>query len=75
MKTPDVINRWSRKATRHGNSLFVSLPVDLTKEWSVSEGDNLIVYQLDRALVVIPLSRLLEEGEPELLKPLAKALQ
>ena len=74
MKHKVAVNRWSRRITKSHKSLTVTIPHDVVKQWEVREGQEVVVYQLDGALLVIPLERLLTLGEPALLRPLTKIL-
>jgi antitoxin component of MazEF toxin-antitoxin module len=69
------IKRWSRTITNNGHSLQVTIPADLAKQWQVYQGHQAVAYELDGALLVIPLDRLLQWGEPKLLKQLATLLE
>lgn len=74
MKTPATIKRWSRKILPQGNSLCVGIPFDLVKEWDLQQSEEMVMYQLDRALVIVPLRTLLKHGEVKVLRPLQEAL-
>lgn len=74
MKPKPEIKRWSRRILPQGHSLCVSIPHDLVKEWDLTLGQEMVVYQLDRALLVVPLQTLLKHGEVKLLKPVQEAL-
>ena len=67
--------RWSRKAIRVGHSLAVTLPYDLAQAWGVTPGQELVMYQIDQALVVLPLQQVLKRGLPRLVESLQTQLQ
>ena len=69
MKHKIAINRWSRTLTKSGSSHNVTIPVDVVKQWELQTGEELVMYQLDGALLILPLERVLQIGEPALLKP------
>lgn len=74
MKHQVAVKRWSRRLSRHGNSLYVSLPADLIKQWEIGEGEELVAYQLPEAILVVPFSQVLRKGEPAILKTLTRTL-
>jgi len=74
MKQKEKIKRWSRKILPQGNSLCVSIPADLVKEWGLALSDEIVVYQLPQALLLVPLTTLLKHGEVKVLRPLQEAL-
>lgn len=74
MKHKPEIKRWSRRIIPQGHSLCVGIPSDLVKAWDLTLGQEMVVYQLHEALVVVPLQTLLKKGELKIIKPLQEAL-
>lgn len=67
-----IQNRSTCKARKVGTSMTMTLPWRLVREWNIQEGDPVVTYQLDKLLVVVPLSHLLEIGEPTLVRQLTE---
>ena len=69
MKHRIAINRWIRTLTLAGQSLNVTIPSDLLKQWGAKQGEKMAVYEVDGVLLVLPLEKLTQVGELEFLAP------
>lgn len=74
MNKAKVLKRWSRKLITTGHSLTCSIPADLVKEWQLSAGEELVMYQLGDLLLICPLSRILVKGQPREISQLIESL-
>lgn len=59
-----IVTRAVRKLMKHGNSRVLSVPPDMREELGIQPSDSLAIYQLQGALLVIPL-RSLQSGHSQ----------
>lgn len=66
--------RLGTMARKVGDSLIVTIPHLIAKEWNLKPGDQLVVYLIDNQAVLVPLAYLGILGEPEMVKRLTRSL-
>ena len=71
----EITLRRLQKVRKVGNSLIITLPTQAAADLSLKEGDQLAVYQLDRALVIFPMADLPKSGAPRALARIGKLIQ
>lgn len=65
-----LFNRTSSKLRKVGNSNVITVPYHLVQEWNLKANDQLVLYQLDGLLVMVPLAYLGVAGEHPLIRKL-----
>ena len=63
-----ILNRRTSKLRKVGNSPGLTIPAQILRDWGTKLGDQLVLYQLDGLLVVVPLAHLAQIGEPRLIR-------
>ena len=74
MKEQVTIKRWSRRLLPTGGSAKMTIPYDIMQVWGIGNRGELIIYQINDALLVVPLNQVMERGEPHLLKAITNHL-
>jgi hypothetical protein len=67
-----IIRKVKRAQAAGPNTLGVNFSHDLRDRWELKLGDPLVLYEMEQALVVLPLSWVQRVGEPRLLEALRK---
>lgn len=66
--------RLGTMARKVGDSLVVTIPHLIAKEWNLKPGDPMAIYLIDNQAVLVPLAYLGIIGEPEMVRRLTKTL-
>ena len=60
----EITLRQLQKVRKVGNSLILTLPKTSMDEMGIEQGDQLVIYQLREALVIVPFLPLTKRGAP-----------
>lgn len=65
-----IARRRDSKVRKVGTSLVTTIPAEYVHNLNLKPNDQLVVYQIREALLVVPLAWVLKIGEPTLVKML-----
>lgn len=63
-----ITRRRDSKVRKVGTSLVTTIPADYVYSLNLKPNDQLVIYQVSEALLVVPLRFVLEKGAPNLLR-------
>lgn len=67
-----IVTRLVRKLMKHGNSRVLALPPEMREALEIQPSDSLAIYQLEGALLIVPLRSLVSGQSPPILEQLAR---